>query len=301
MYPNFMDSVTVHSDLWAPIQNERFKKIYYLHSTRLELETVINNPGLGPTRSEQTGRIYSQTLFKELKPFPMNNWLKDDACAWVILAQTIWIKHAKCSSRFPHRHPPPASLVPKLWTFVSKAMSLLFNTLSRFVIAFLPRSEHLLISWLQSQSTVILEPQYKIKSFFFKSTICPAQGWELGAVIKNLGLVPTLSEPTRRIYSPPASLFPCGLEAAQEAGQVHTLDRDDRSGPWMVIWGVPGSARNSALMRLSKRGFLSLYSGHPRKVSVSAFTGSRALAESKNFPIPQLQKQRRNTDSARKV
>ena len=167
MYPNFMDSVTVHSDLWAPIQNERFKKIYYLHSTRLELETVINNPGLGPTRSEQTGRIYSQTLFKELKPFPMNNWLKDDAGAWVILAQTIWIKHAKCSSRFPHRHPPPASLVPKLWTFVSKAMSLLFNTLSRFVIAFLPRSEHLLISWLQSQSTVILEPQYKIKSFFF--------------------------------------------------------------------------------------------------------------------------------------
>ena len=42
-------------------------------------------------------------------------------------------------------------------------MSLLFNTLSRFVIAFLPRSEHLLISWLQSLSAVILEPK-KIKS-----------------------------------------------------------------------------------------------------------------------------------------
>ena len=41
--------------------------------------------------------------------------------------------------------------------FVSKVMSLLFNTLSRFVIAFLPRSKHLLISWLQSTSTVILE------------------------------------------------------------------------------------------------------------------------------------------------
>ena len=45
------------------------------------------------------------------------------------------------------------------WTFVSKVVSLLFNTLSRFVIAFLPRSKHLLISWLQTPSTVILEPK----------------------------------------------------------------------------------------------------------------------------------------------
>ena len=48
-------------------------------------------------------------------------------------------------------------------TFVSKILSLLFNMLSRFVITFLPRSKHLLISWLQSPSTVILEPK-KIKS-----------------------------------------------------------------------------------------------------------------------------------------
>ena len=48
-------------------------------------------------------------------------------------------------------------------TFVSKVMSLLFNMLSRLVIAFLLRSKHLLISWLQSPSVVILEPK-KIKS-----------------------------------------------------------------------------------------------------------------------------------------
>ena len=48
-------------------------------------------------------------------------------------------------------------------TFVDKVMSLLFNMLSRLVIAFLPRSKHLLISWLQSPSEVILEPP-KIKS-----------------------------------------------------------------------------------------------------------------------------------------
>ena len=48
-------------------------------------------------------------------------------------------------------------------TFVRKMMSLIFNILSTFVIAFLPRSKHILISWLQSPSTVILEPK-KIKS-----------------------------------------------------------------------------------------------------------------------------------------
>ena len=45
------------------------------------------------------------------------------------------------------------------WIFVCKVMSVLFNMLSRFVIAFLPRSKHLLISWLQSPSAVILEPR----------------------------------------------------------------------------------------------------------------------------------------------
>ena len=48
-------------------------------------------------------------------------------------------------------------------TFVDKEMSLLFNMLSRLITAFLPRGKHLLISWLQSSSAVILEPK-KIKS-----------------------------------------------------------------------------------------------------------------------------------------
>ena len=59
-------------------------------------------------------------------------------------------------------------------TFVSKVMPLLFNTLSRLVIAFLPRSKRLLISWLQSSSAVILETQ-KIKSltvFSVSPSIC---------------------------------------------------------------------------------------------------------------------------------
>ena len=57
-------------------------------------------------------------------------------------------------------------------TFVGKVMSLLFNMLSKLVITFLPRSKHLLISWLQSPSAVILEPR-KIKSDTF-STLSPS-------------------------------------------------------------------------------------------------------------------------------
>ena len=57
-------------------------------------------------------------------------------------------------------------------TFVGKVMSLLFNMLSRLVITFLPRSKHLLISWLHSPSAVILEPQ-KVK-FDTASTVSPS-------------------------------------------------------------------------------------------------------------------------------
>ena len=57
---------------------------------------------------------------------------------------------------------PIASIV---WTSVGKVMSLLFNTLFRFVIAFLPRGKHLLISWLQSPSAVMLQPK-KICHYF---------------------------------------------------------------------------------------------------------------------------------------
>ena len=63
------------------------------------------------------------------------------------------------------------------WTFVGKVMSLLFNMLSRLVIAFLPRSKHLLISWLQSPSAVILELQ-KIKSDTV-STVFPSISHEV--------------------------------------------------------------------------------------------------------------------------
>ena len=77
----------------------------------------------------------------------------------------MWMRSASDSAQnirpdsYSKGHSPcPASLPSH-----GKVMSLLFNMLSRFVVAFLPRSKHLLISWLQTLFAVILEPK-KIKS-----------------------------------------------------------------------------------------------------------------------------------------
>src|SRR5574341_283684 len=74
-----------------------------------------------------------------------------------------------------HDHRKNHSLTRRI--FVGKVMSLLFNMLPRLVITFLPRSKHLLISWLQSPSAVILEPQ-EIKSDIV-STVSPSISHEV--------------------------------------------------------------------------------------------------------------------------
>ena len=74
-------------------------------------------------------------------------------------------------SQHPHTT-PGKTIALTLWTFVGKVMSPLFNMLSRFVIAFLPRSKCLLISWLKLLSAGILEPK-KIKSGYYNSETWP--------------------------------------------------------------------------------------------------------------------------------
>ena len=80
-------------------------------------------------------------------------------------------------------------------TFVGKVMSLLLNMLSRLVIAFLPRNKHLLISWLQSPSAVILEPK-EMKSVTV-STVSPSICHE---VDMNNRLVPNRKRSMSRLY-----------------------------------------------------------------------------------------------------
>ena len=90
-------------------------------------------------------------------------------------------------------------------TFVCKVMSLLFNILFSFVIAFLLRSKHLLISWLQSPSAVILEPK-NIKSvtvFIVSPSICHEM---MGSEVKSLSRVRLFPIPWTVAYQAPPSL-----------------------------------------------------------------------------------------------
>ena len=116
--------------------------------------------------SEYSGLIYLRTDWIDLlavqgtlKSLPQHHTLK---------ASTLW-----CSAFFMVQSSHPYMTARKtiaftIWSFVSKVISLLLNMVCRFVIAFLPRSKCLLISWLQSPSAAILEPR-KIQSVTLSS------------------------------------------------------------------------------------------------------------------------------------
>ena len=120
----------------------------------------------------------STPQFKSINPWliHVNVWQKPLQYCKVISLKLIKINEKKETKASIHRcsalfvvqlsHPymtTGKTLALTRWTFVGKVMSLLFNILSKFVIAFLPRSMLLFISWLQLSSVVILEPK-KIKS-----------------------------------------------------------------------------------------------------------------------------------------
>ena len=112
----------------------------------------------------------------------------------------------QCSALFLVQHSHPYMTTGKTialirQTFVGKIMSLLFNMLSRLVIIFLPRSKRLLISWLQSLSSVILEPR-KIKSATV-STVSPSICHESGlpgeiSVTSDMQMIPPSWQKVKR-------------------------------------------------------------------------------------------------------
>ena len=116
---------------------------------------------------------------QDLSPSGWTGWisLQSKGLSRVFSNTTIQASILRCSAFFVVQLSHPYMTTGKTialtrWTFVDKIMSLLFNTLSRLVITFLPRSQRLLISWLQSPSAVILEPR-KIKSATI-STVSPS-------------------------------------------------------------------------------------------------------------------------------
>ena len=94
-------------------------------------------------------------------PLGLNYWISLQSKGLSrVFSNTTVQKHQFCAqlSLWSTSHPymtTGKTIALTTWTFVGKVMSLLFNMLSRLVIAFLPRSKHLLISWLQSPSVVI--------------------------------------------------------------------------------------------------------------------------------------------------
>ena len=121
------------------------------------------------------------------------------------------------------------------WTFVGKVMSLVFNMLSRFAIVFLPRSKHLLISWMHSPSAVIFEPK-KINSVtvFIVSHLFAMKWWDwiplVAQMVKNL---PALQETQVRCLGREDSLekgmathtriLACRMPWTEEAGGLQSM------------------------------------------------------------------------------
>ena len=135
-----------------------------------------------------------------------------------VFSNTTVQKHQFCRTHLSHLYMITGKTIAlNRWTFAGKVMSLLFNMLSRFVIAFLPRSKHLLISWLQSRSIVILEPK-KIKSVTpptFSPSIChEVMGlYAMMLVFSTLSFKPafhSLLSPSSRSSLVPLCFLPLG-------------------------------------------------------------------------------------------
>ena len=141
-----------------------------------------------------TARRSNQSIVKEISPSKEHPGLNSFRLDWMDLLavqgtfNSLLQYHSskasilRCSAFFTVQLSPPYMTTGKTIaltrrTLVGKVMSLLLNMLSRLVITFLPRSKHLLISWLQSPSVVILEPQ-KIKSDTV-STVSPSISYEV--------------------------------------------------------------------------------------------------------------------------
>ena len=124
---------------------------------------------------------YWSFSFNIVLPMNIQDWSPLGWTGWIslpskglsrVFSNTIVQKHQFFSTQLSLYMTAEKNIALTRWTFVGKVMSLFFNMLSRLVKTFLPRSKHLLISWLQSPSAVNLEPP-KIKSVSV-STVSPS-------------------------------------------------------------------------------------------------------------------------------
>ena len=176
----------VHHQLWGPTQTH----IYHI-SDAIQPSHPLSPPSppafnlsqhqdlfQSVSSSHQVAKVLEPQLHHQVLPMNIQGWfslgltglisLQSRGLSRVFSSTTVWKHHffgAEPSlwlNLHIHTWLLEKNKTLTIWTFVGKVMSLLFNILSRFVITFLPRSKHLLISWLQSPSPVILDPK-KIK------------------------------------------------------------------------------------------------------------------------------------------
>ena len=133
------------------------------------------------------------------------------------------------------------TIVLTIWTFVGKVMSLLFNTLSRFIIAFLPRGKHLLILWLQSLSPVIFEAQENKTGHCFHFSLIDLP-WSGGTRwLEVFSLQATCSRPDAMRHNPwptsfywdPPHVFPAPL-IKHEVAVIGTQNRSVAAQWWWM-------------------------------------------------------------------
>ena len=140
-----------HQGLFQRVNSSQEVAKVLSFSFSISISPSNEHPGLLSFRMDWLDLLAVQGALKSLLQYHSSK----TSVFWCSDFFTVQLSHPYTTTR--------KTIAMTRWTFVGKVMSLLFNMLSRLVITFLPRSKCLLISWLQSPSTVILEPR-KIKS-----------------------------------------------------------------------------------------------------------------------------------------
>ena len=143
--PSIFPSIRVFSNKWAhPIRWPKYWSLSFSISPSNEYSVLVS------FRTDRIDLLVVQETFKSLLQCNLRASVLWHSAFFIVQLSHLYMTTGKV-------------VALTVQTFVGQVMSLLFSRLFRFVIAFLPSSKHLLISWVKSPSTVILEPK-KIKS-----------------------------------------------------------------------------------------------------------------------------------------
>jgi len=150
------------------------------HRSRLPFSSLgdLPNTGIEPTWPTLAGRFLNTEPLEKPRVQISVQFSPVQSLSHVQLFMTPWTAFFIVQLSYPYMT-TGKTIAYTRQTFVDKVMSLLFNMLSRLVITFLPRSKHLLISWLQSPSAVTLDPpKYSLSLFSLFPHLLAMKWWD---------------------------------------------------------------------------------------------------------------------------